>query len=132
MDRRRDDVKPLAMLLTVLLLVACGEVASTPTPEPVAAAAFDLALVMSNLTDECVDPIAVDDQFCEQVDIDGMTADGTTLIVPTTLNAGATDRASAICDQFLHFDGETGDPLGYDTIGVLDRDGGNAAACSIQ
>ena len=31
-----------------------------------------------------------------------------------------------------HFDGATGDPLGFDTIGVRDRESGNAAACVIR
>jgi hypothetical protein len=112
---------------------ACGsqETAGPPdTPEP---AGFDLAAVKANFSAECESPIVVDDLFCEQVQIDGMTADGTILNVPTTLNAAATDRADAICEAVarIRFDGETGDDLGYTFVGIKDRDGGNAAACSV-
>jgi hypothetical protein len=52
--------------------------------------------------------------------------------VPTLLNAEADERARAICDLFtqFHFDGEAND-VGYTTVGILDRDGGNAAACTV-
>jgi hypothetical protein len=62
-----------------------------------------------------------------------MTADGTILKVPTGLNATATDRAQAICEFIatVHFDSATGDDLGYQTVGILDKNGGHAAACSV-
>lgn len=62
-----------------------------------------------------------------------MTADGTILLVPTTLNAAARGRAEAICKLFalVRFDTE-GVALGYEVVGILDRDGGNAAACTID
>ena len=68
----------------------------------------------SNFSDECVDPVIVDDLFCTQVDIGAMTANGPFLTVPTALSAsGMDDRAAVICDQIAiaHFDGATGDPL---------------------
>jgi len=124
------------IMAAVLLLSACGTTATTATTPPTAEEpAFDLALVKANFTAECEDPIAVDALFCEQVDIDGMTVqDGTILSVPTGLNSAATDRASVICDLFaaVHFDGDTGDDLGYQTIGIKDMDGGNAAACTVS
>jgi hypothetical protein len=73
----------------------------------------------------------VDELFCQQVKIDGMTADGTILNVPTRLNPAARDPAQVIC-QFiatLHFDSATGDDLGYQTVGILDMNGRHAAAC---
>ena len=95
---------------------------------------FDVMLVKANFTDKCKDPIVVDDTFCQQVTIDGMTGTGTTLTVPTGLNAASTARASAICDQIAiaHFDATTGDDLGYTTIRVLDLKGGEAAVCSVH
>jgi hypothetical protein len=59
-----------------------------------------------------------------------MSAEGNTLYVPTTLDASARDRAEVICDQIAiaHFDAE-GVDLGFEFVGVLDEDGGNAAAC---
>ena len=89
----------------------------------------------SNFSDECVDPIIVDDLFCTQVDIGAMTANGPFLTVPTALSAsGMDDRAAVICDQIAiaHFDGATGDPLGFETIVILDRNGGTAAECRIR
>jgi hypothetical protein len=117
------------MVVAIAVTACSGGTTPKATPEP---PAFDLGAVKANFTDECADPIIVDDLFCEQVTIASMTAEGTILRVPTTLNAAARDRASVICQQLAtaHFDG-TGKDLGYDTIGVLDKDGGNAAACSV-
>jgi hypothetical protein len=90
--------------------------------------------VKANLQDECKDPIIVDTDFCQQVKIDAMTGDGTILNVPTTLNAAADERARAIWEMLAqaHFDGATGNDRGYETIGILDKDGGHAAACSVR
>ena len=127
----------VAAALIALALAACGttEVLGPGTGTDLASmepATFDVAAVQASFTDECESPIVVDELFCEQVEIAGMEADGSILTVPTTLNAEATDRAEAICEQLAvaHFDGD-GEDLGYATIGVLDRDGGNAAACSV-
>jgi hypothetical protein len=123
----------------LLVLAGCGSGGgATPTPAPggttpAAPAGLDLAVVRANFTDECKSPIIVDDLFCTQVKIDGMAAEGTSLIVPTTLNAAATARASAICEQAAraHYDGATGNDLGYTTVSVLDKDGGNATVCPV-
>jgi hypothetical protein len=92
---------------------------------------FDVALVQSNFTAECEDPIVVDDLFCQQVKISEMTGEGRKLIVPTGLNPPSTDRAAAVCNQVAeaHYDGDTGHDLGYTAIEVLDLDGGSAATC---
>lgn len=124
-----------AFAILCFMLAACASEAPAGDAEPEEEPAFDLALVQSNFQDECADdPIVVDELFCDQVDIDGMTADGTILNVPTGLNAAARDRARVICEMLAraHFDGATGDDLGYGAIGVLDVDGGNAAACTVQ
>jgi hypothetical protein len=130
----------MAGTLMVLLMAACAapggqDVRATPAVDAPGAQAFDLDLVKSNFADECADPIVVDELFCQQVDIDGMTVqDGTTLIVPTLISgSGMEPRASVICEVFarVHFDGETGEDLGYQTIGILDREGGNAAECAV-
>lgn len=110
------------LLAMALLVAACGGSAS-PTPTPTATRTFDLAAVKAAFTEEC----ASDDLFCTQVDIDGLTANGTILNVPTTLAAEARDRATAICEQVALMD-----DLGFETVGVLNRDGGNAAACSVD
>lgn len=125
----------LMPLLAALVLAACGSQASpvvTPAPTP-ELPAFDVEAVRSNFADECRDPGVVDDLFCEQVKITEMSGTGSVLNVPTTLNAVADDRASAICDMLAlaHFDAD-GEDLGYEFIGVLDQDGGNAAACSVS
>lgn len=106
--------RPPAVLSIALAgpLSACGGQAdSIAQPDP---ATFDLALVQANFLAECEDPIVVDELFCEQVDIDGMSADGAILNVPTTLNAAATDRAEVICQILarVHVDGDTGEDPG--------------------
>jgi hypothetical protein len=126
-------VERITLLVVALLLAGCSSAAqatSTETPTP---PGFDLETVKENFQDECKDPTVVDANFCEQVKIAAMTAEGSILNVPTTLNAAAADRARVICDMFAtaHFDGVTGDDLGYETIGILDKDGGHAAACSV-
>jgi hypothetical protein len=111
---------------------ATGE-ASTPSS---ASPSFDVALVKSNFTFECHDPLLVDALFfdalfCEQVKIDDMTASGRLLTVRTTLHAGAFDRAAAICHQVAvaHLDHDTGADLGYRDIEVLDQSDDYLADC---
>lgn len=119
----------LALLLT---LEACGggAPAARATPEP---PAFDVAAVAAAFKGDCKDPDPIDPLLCQQVKLDSLSGEGTILRVPTTLNSAATARAEAICDEFAvaHFDTNSVD-LGYQTIGILDRDGGNAAACSTR
>lgn len=120
------------MIVSLLGLFGCSAGTPAPTLEPAPEPpAFDLATVKTNFADECKDPIVFDDVFCQQVEIGQMTGEGDILTVPTTLNAAATERAAAICDQIAraHYDSETGKDLGYEIIGILDKDGGNAAAC---
>lgn len=133
----RGAAAAAALLLMSVVLAACTSSAA-PTAAPIEATtpeppAFDLAAVKANFIDECKDPAVVDDLFCEQVKIGDMTAAGDILNVPTTLSPAARDRAEAICDAFAlaHFDGD-GKPLGYAIIGILDMNGGNAAACSVE
>ena len=143
----------LSFAFAMLAAAGCGmqvestfEVVSHPadgtvTPEASnsssASPLFDVALVQSNFTFACTDPLLVglvfDVPFCEQTKIDGMTASGHLLTVPTTLNAGAFDRASAICHQVAvnHLDHDTGADLGYRDIEVLDRSGEYLADCRI-
>jgi len=119
----------LSTIILTLLLAACSGAA--PTEKPVATPAFDIAAVRANFIDECKDPAVVDALFCEQVMIPGMSADGDILNVPTTLASAARDRAAAICHQLVvaHFDAD-GKSLGYKFIGILDKNGGHAAACA--
>ncbi len=130
------STKPALLCATLVVLAGCSAtVQGTPsaTDQPTEAPSFDLAAVKASFQAECEDPIVVDANFCEQVQLPKMTADGTILNVPTSLNEAATDRARAICQMIAtaHFDGATGADLGYDTIGILDKDGGHAAACTI-
>jgi hypothetical protein len=128
----------ISLVTVAALLAGCSSSSSQPTATADSqhtqqAASIDIAAVRANFTDECKVSIVVDDLFCTQVKVDAMTADGTTLIVPTTLNAAATDRAAALCDMLAvaHSDGN-GNDLGYGSISILDEDGGDAAACSIR
>jgi len=124
-------VRRLLLTLSVVL-AACGGSAPTPVPTLVAPV-FDVAAVKASFTEECKSPIVVDDLFCEQVKIAGITGEGQILNVPTTLNAASTARAAVICKQltFAHFDG-AGKDLGYRIVGVLNKDGGHAAACTVD
>lgn len=120
-----------ALILTAALVVAaCGGASTTPTPEP---PAYDLAAVKANFRDECLDPLVLTEDVCTVIDIDGMTADGNILNVPTSLPSGPRDEAEDACNQIAaaHFDLD-GEPLGYEVIGVLFADGSNAAACTID
>jgi hypothetical protein len=115
----------------LISLTACGcDASPNATIEP---PAFDLAAVKRSFTDECKSPTIVDGLFCQQVQIGGMSAAGTILRVPTTLDPAATDRADTICDELAaaHL-GRDGKDLGYQSIGVLDKDGGNASACTVD
>ena len=115
----------------------------SPSPSPsVQPAAIDLALVKRVFADACVDPIDVgsldplrfDGLWCGQVDIQGMTAEGTTLIVPTIVAVDdLEERTTIICEQIgaAHVDPASDEPLGFDTIRVLDRAGDVDATCGI-
>ena len=113
-----------------LLVAACSS--PVASAKPAATPAFDIGAVRANFTDECQDPGVVDELFCQQVTIAGMSADGDILNVPTTLNAAAKDRGEVICKQFVfaHFDANAKD-LGYRFVGILDKDGGHLAACAV-
>jgi hypothetical protein len=124
-------VNRLIVIIGLLALAACSPTASSnATIEP---PAFDLAAVKRSFTAECKNPTIVDALFCQQVQIEAMTAVGTILRVPTTLDRAATDRADTICDELAqaHVGGD-GKDLGYRSIGVLDKDGGNAVACTVD
>lgn len=128
----------LLALLAAATFAACGSAAPAPTtfvPPPTApppTPGFDLAAVKANFKDECKDPMAITAKTCKQIKIDGMTADGVILNVPTTLEPGISDAARLLCKQltFAHFDKDA-KPLGYEIVGILDKNGGNAAACTI-
>ena len=100
------------------------------TTPPSASASFDVALVQANFNAKCRDLIEFDALFCEQVKIDDMTASGHLLTVPTTLHAGAFDRAAAICNQVAvaHLDG-AGVELGYRDIEIWDQSDDYLADC---
>ena len=126
----------LSVILAVVM-TACSSPAAIPgedreTPQ---AAAFDVSAVRSNFESECEDPMIFDELLCEQIDIERMAVeDGTILIVRTTLSGtGMEDRAQVICEAVagMHFDGDTGADLGFTTVGVRDREGENAAACTV-
>jgi hypothetical protein len=120
-------IRRLAIPTLCLALAGCG-VQGTSAPE------FDLTLTKANFTDECANPIVLDETFCLQVDIDDMTATGTTLIVPTGLNPAAAARAEVICGDVarVSFDAATGEALGYERIEVLDMEGDVAATCRVR
>ena len=70
-------MKRWLILVVVVVAAACSSTATTtsitettaPTPT---AAGFNLAAVKANFVDECKDPTAVDDLFCEQVKVAAM------------------------------------------------------------
>ena len=122
-------------LLTALLVVGCSSAASV-SPAPAAtpeSPTFHLANVKASFTNACVNATVADKLFCDQIHIGGMSSDGVTLNVPTTLNAAARERAAVICDLVAraHLNG-VGRELGFKFVGVLDRDGGQAATCSVS
>jgi hypothetical protein len=117
---------------------SAGESAS-PSPS-VQGAAIDLARVKRVFTDACVDPgvngstdpLRFDGLFCGQVDIQGMTAEGTTLVVPTLVAVNDLEqRTRIICEQIdaAHVDLANNELLGFDTIRVLDRRGDVDMVC---
>ena len=128
------EVRRVLPVVLAIGLTACGssggQSETEVTPE---APAFDLALVKSHFTDQCIRPPFDVEYACDNMEIEGMTADGSILNVPTQLDpsAGRDGRADVIC-HFLatvHYSAAKGEDLGYDTIGVLDVDGSNLTSC---
>lgn len=94
---------------------------------------FDLELVQMAIVAECeVEPVLFDDETCAQLDGEQVTADGMTLRVPTSLDAGEVERAEVICDQIaeMRFTGESNEDVGFDTVEILDSGDGTAAECA--
>jgi hypothetical protein len=121
------------MLALVLALAGC----SSPTVEPDLTerpqpAAFDLALVKMHFTNACTNPTFDVEFACRQMDIAGMTADGSTLVVPTELDPSARrdGRGDEVCHlpATVHYD-RTGDDFGFDTIVILGAHGDTIATC---
>jgi len=117
------------LLAIALLVSACGLSAPTPAPtdEP---AGFDVAATRAVWAEDCDRPEPVDEVFCGHVKWDRLTGWRSTLEVPTDLLPSDRDGAKSICLYILaqRFDSNAR-PLGYDQVGVLDRDGGNAWLC---
>ena len=118
-------------LIAAIALAGCSSQAVEPdvySPEP---AAFDLALVKSHFTVACIHPIFGVDEACQQMEIDGMTADGSSLNIPTGLNPSNVDRAREYClfPATDHYGAAKGEDLGYHTIRILDYNGGILYEC---
>ena len=146
-------MRPVAWGIMLLALAGCGGSGPTASPAgasgpplpgptdgtaPTASAAaaspaFDITAVKANFSAQCLNATAFDMAFCDQVVVAGMTADGTTLIVPTNLEPADRGRATNLCRQvaFNHND-LRGLDLGYEFVGMLDRNGGNLASCSVD
>lgn len=122
-----------ACALIAVVIAACAAPAAPPTSVPASPPAFDLAVVKANFVDECKDPVVVTDEFCEQVVISALSAAGEILNVPTRLKPGDRDAAKLLCNLFVlaRFD-VSGQPLGYQVIGIVDSSGGNLYACTVQ
>lgn len=122
--------RTVLLLVVVMVLAGCSSPAA-PDDESPAPAEFDLALVRSHFTDECTHPTFEVDEACQQMDIDGMTADGSILNIPTGLNPSNGDRAEGYClfPASVHYGGPNGEDLGYRTIRILDYNGGILAEC---
>lgn len=125
-------MRRFTLALVIVVLAGCGG-AGAPTAAP-ETAGFDIRAVRGSFSADCnaADRGVLDAAFCDQVDIDGMTADGATLSVPTYLAASENARGEEICAliALAHYDANAAD-LGYEVIGILDNGGGNLAACTV-
>ncbi len=93
---------------------------------------FDLELVQMAIVAECeVEPVLFDQETCAQVNGEQVTADGMSLRVPTSVDAGDVERAEVICEQIaeMRFTGESNEDVGFDTVQILYSDGSLAAEC---
>lgn len=122
-----------ALLAVSLVLAACASPARTVEPPPPEPAYFDLALVQSHFDALCTMPTFDIDDPCRRMRIDGMTAEGWVLNVPTILNSAGWAPAMDICDVITvnQYGGSDGSPLGYRTINIADKSGGTLATCNV-
>jgi hypothetical protein len=97
------------------------------------AASIDLAAVKASYSDACRLLTVLDAVTCQQVKIEGMTAEGRVLAVPTTLGPADKDRAYAFCEQLAlaHVDADAKVPGYEQLIRLLGIDGGGLTSCSI-
>lgn len=126
------------IITLALVLTACSSAPAAATPAPVTTAEppwFDAAAVQASFVEECKDAGGADELLCLQVQVAGMSAEGDLLRVPTTLNAGAQGQGLALCEQLAwsHLLGRGMEGhLGFRHIGVMDKNGGDLAACSVD
>jgi hypothetical protein len=106
----------------------------SPPPAPSLSAEAVIAEVQANAASECHTGIPFDELWCEVVDFDAITFEGGTLTVPTMVDASATQDAQLVCSAFFRSGSTTSathsDPIGIETIEILNADGDVAASCS--
>jgi hypothetical protein len=97
------------------------------------AASIDLAAVKATYSDACRLLTVLDAETCQQIRIEGMTAEGRSLTVPTTLGPADEDRAYAFCERLAlaHVDADAKVPGYEQVINLLGTDGGGLTACPI-
>ena len=121
------------LLVAVLAVAGCSPRAVEPEARSPKPASFDLSLVKAHFINECTNPTFDVEYACQQMKIEDMTADGSTLNVPTELDPSARrdGRADEVCHlpATVHYD-RSGDDLGYDSISVLGARGDNLATCT--
>ena len=120
----------IVVAVAALALAGCSSPAMVAV-ETTPPAAFDLALVKAHFSGVCTQPSFDIDEACRRMDIDGMTADGSVLNIPTTLNPSNVDRAREYCrfPATDHYEATRGEDLGYHTIRILDYNGGTLYEC---
>ena len=130
--------RTIVMMLLVLLLAGCAGLGADETsvddfgPDETTAA-FDLDLVKEAIAAECeVEPVLFDEQTCQEIDPDSLSAADMTLRVPTSLDTEQAERAAAICAQIaeMRFFDEANDDVGFQAVEVLDAAGDIAAQCT--
>lgn len=106
-----------------------GMAASGCPPTPL----YDLAAVKANFEDECQDPSLLDEETCEQIDVDGMRGDGVYLTVPLTFPKRDRERAQVVCEQIASaHDDLDGEPLGYEIVIIEGHNNKRLAECTVD
>lgn len=103
----------LSLLLILALTAGCSAAVQSPTTTPVPSespsepASPFIAAAQAFLRYTCTQPTTMESAFCTDVDFDGLTVEGETLTVPTSVDAAGTDladRLASICDELVGSD----------------------------
>ena len=98
-------MKILSLLLILVLTAGCSAAIQSPTSTPVPSESASepaspfIAAAQALLRYTCTQPTTLESTFCTDVNFDGLTVEGDTLTVPTSVDPASADQLAQICED---------------------------------